>query len=119
MKALVVDDSSTIRRIIREVLETRFGLEVEEAEDVGQALDLEGPFALVVTDLLMPGLNGLALIRRIRGRSGETRTPILVVSVEVEPETTRRALELGADAFLGKPFHLRDLTERVASLLPG
>ncbi len=118
MKALVVDDSSTIRRIIREVLETRFGFTVQEAEDVGEALDQEGPFDLVVTDLLMPGLSGLSLVRRLRGNPATAQVPILVVSVEVTADVAQRALATGASAFLGKPFHLKDLGDKVAALLP-
>ncbi|GAB4254247.1 MULTISPECIES: response regulator [Deferrisoma] len=117
MKALVVDDSSTIRDIVGTVLRKRLGLEVVEAEGTADALQRPGPFDLVVTDLVMPGEHGFELIRRLRERDDTRSVPILVVSVEIHPEVATRALEAGADRFLGKPFRLADLEAAVRELL--
>lgn len=117
MHVLVVDDSSTIRRIIRQVLEAEFGAWVEEAQGVRDALALPGPFDLVVTDLLMPDRHGFSLLRELQTRPDAARTPVIVVSVEVEPGTARAALDAGASAFVGKPFRLRVLAEAVRSAL--
>lgn len=117
MHVLVVDDSSTIRRIIRQVLEAEFGASVEEAEGVGDALALPGPFDLVITDLLLPDRHGFSLLRELRARPDTARVPVVVVSVEVEPGTAREALAAGASAFLGKPFRLRELADAVGSAL--
>ncbi len=117
MRALVVDDSSTIRQIIRQVLEAEFGATVAEAEGTGEALAQPGPFDLVITDLIMPGRDGLDLVRELRARPGGEHTPILVVSVEVEPGVARQAVEAGATAFVGKPFRLREITGAVREAL--
>ncbi|MEW6488608.1 MAG: response regulator [Thermodesulfobacteriota bacterium] len=117
MHVLVVDDSSTIRRIIRQVLEAQFDASVEEAQGVGDALALPGPFDLVVTDLLLPDRHGFSLLRELRARPDTARVPVIVVSVEVEPGTAREALAAGASAFLGKPFRLRELADAVGSAL--
>jgi len=120
MRALVIDDSDTIRRIVRQTLEARLGLAVTEAADGDEALALLGadePFDLLVTDLNMPGVSGAKLVGRLRAAAPEA--PVLVVSVEGAVETTvAEILAAGADAFLEKPFALSTLEERVRGLLP-
>ncbi len=122
MKALVIDDSSLIRRIVRQALEERLGLTVAEAEDVGDALDRLAwgePPGLIVTDIHMPGLDGISLIRRLRLNDHTPRVPILVLSVEaLDSDAGQKAEEAGATAFLGKPFRLEEFIATVRSLLP-
>ncbi|NOY46257.1 MAG: response regulator [Deltaproteobacteria bacterium] len=117
MRALVVDDSSTIRDIVGTILKRSFGFEVIEAANTAEALRQPGPFDLVVTDLVMPEEQGFSLIRELRSRD-ETRTvPILVISVEVHPDVPKHAVLAGADRFLGKPFRLEQLTAVVREML--
>lgn len=123
LRALVVDDSVSVRQLIRRVLESRFGLGVSEASDVGEALDRlhqDGPFELVITDLNLPGLPGGALVRRLKMHEATSPIPVLVLSVELaDPHGLRAALENGADAFLSKPFSIDQLAAQLTSLLDG
>ena len=108
---LVVDDSGPARLLIRQALERwarRTGqlLEVVEAENGFEALR-ELPrtrFDLVLTDVNMPTLSGLELIRMIRSRPEQGRLPVVAVSTERDTEDAARARKAGADGYLGKPF---------------
>ncbi|MCL4810689.1 MAG: response regulator [Thermoanaerobaculia bacterium] len=108
---LVVDDSGPARLLIRQALESwarRSGqrVEVVEAENGFEALR-ELPrtaFDLVLTDVNMPTLSGLELVRMIRARPEQKGLPVVAVSTERDAEDAARASRAGADAYLGKPF---------------
>jgi two-component system chemotaxis response regulator CheY len=108
---LVVDDSGPARMLIRQALEgwaRRSGqpIDVVEAENGFEALrELpRAPFDLVLTDVNMPTLSGLELIRMIRARPEQGSLPIIAISTERDAEDAVRATKAGADAYLGKPF---------------
>ncbi len=115
---LVVDDSSSMRRQLGEVL-ARAGARTTAAEDGADAWRrLHGArFDAVVTDLLMPVMDGLKLIGLLRSGGAHQRTPILVVTAEGGEADRNRALALGADAFLAKPVDSAELVEAVARLV--
>jgi len=111
LRVLVVDDSATARLLIVEALDAsarRRGrtVQVREAADGFEALRQlpRGVFDLVLTDVNMPTLSGLELIRMIRSRPEQHRLPIIAISTEREPEDVQRAKKAGADGYLGKPF---------------
>jgi two-component system phosphate regulon response regulator PhoB len=119
---LVVEDDETIRETIRDALVLE-GFAVTACGNGRDALDTltrasadaGGGFALVVLDLMLPGLGGLDLCRELRG-AGD-RTPILVVSAR-DSETDRVVgLEVGADDYLIKPFGMRELVARCRALM--
>ncbi|MFZ9752703.1 MAG: response regulator transcription factor [Cyanobium sp.] len=119
---LVVEDDDTIRDTIRDALSLE-GFTVTACANGRDALVSlqrvsatgEAPFALVVLDLMLPGLGGLELCRQLR-QAGD-RTPILVVSAR-DSETDRvLGLEVGADDYLIKPFGMRELVARCRALL--
>jgi two-component system phosphate regulon response regulator PhoB len=117
---LVVEDDETIRETIRDALELE-GFAVTACGNGRDALNIiqrapEGEgFALVVLDLMLPGLGGLDLCRQLR--QAHDHTPILVVSAR-ESETDRvLGLEVGADDYLVKPFGMRELVARCRALL--
>ena len=110
---LVVDDHPEIRDLIVEILENR-GYQVSTASDGHDALTqfvLDRP-DLVITDLTMPGLDGYQLCRLIRGISS---VPVLVISGQTGVEET--AYQMGANAFVSKPFDLEDLWAEIGELL--
>lgn len=115
MKVLVVDDDRDLRELIGFAL-TQAGFLVVKAADGPSAVrtfDAEGP-DLVVLDINMPGMSGFEVCEAIRRRS---RVPVLMLTVRGEEEDLVRALDLGADDYLTKPFSPRTLLARIRALL--
>jgi two-component system KDP operon response regulator KdpE len=114
-RILVVDDEAGIRKVARDALE-RAGHEVETAVDGEDALGVleEKQYALVITDLNMPRLDGRGLVRRIRESSD---VPILVLTVRQEEREKVRLLDEGADDYVTKPFGVAELVARARALL--
>lgn len=119
-RLLVVEDDETIRETIKEALEmegfsiTACGNGRDALQSIQRAKDGEG-YALVVLDLMLPGLAGLDVCRQLR--AAQNTTPILVVSAR-DSETDRvLGLEVGADDYLIKPFGIRELVARCRALL--
>ena len=114
---MVVDDERPVRESLRRALELE-GYEIELAEGGGEALEkLEGesqPDALVL-DVLMPGIDGLEVCRRLR-REG-SQLPVLMLTARAEIENRVAGLDAGADDYLTKPFALEELLARVRALL--
>lgn len=112
---LVVDDEAPIREVIRRYL-TAEGFQVVEAADGGSALEQFDAHApdVVVLDVMMPGIDGIEVLRRIR-----TRSDAYVVMVTARTEETDRliGLSIGADDYISKPFSPRELVARVKALL--
>jgi len=119
-RILVVDDSITTRQLVRTILEAA-GHEVLLAED-GEAawrrLSGGAAFDLVVSDIEMPNLDGLQLLARVRSSVPLARTPFVLVTARQDDDDRRRAVELGADAYVVKSaFDQRNLIEIVEELL--
>ncbi len=114
-KILVVDDEAQITRVLRRGLESS-GYQVRTANDGRSGLETYRSWLpdLIITDLSMPGLDGLDLCSRIR-QLGDV--PILVLSVREDEATKVKALDLGADDYVAKPFGMAELTARVRALL--
>jgi DNA-binding response OmpR family regulator len=115
---LVVDDDAKIVRLVRTYLE-RDGFSVVTAADGPAALDAietHGP-ALVVLDLMLPGLDGRAVIRAVRQDAEAGRTPIIILSARSSTIDRIAGLEHGADDYLPKPFSPAELVLRVKSIL--
>jgi two-component system KDP operon response regulator KdpE len=114
-RVLVADDESAIRKVVRDALE-REGHEVIAVIDGQEALERfeEGSFDLVVTDLAMPRVDGIELVKEIRRRS---EVPILVLTVRGEEREKVRLLDQGADDYVTKPFGVAELVARARALL--
>jgi len=117
MKILVVDDERAVRESLRRALELE-GYEIELAADGSEALyRLEGdvePDAMIL-DVLMPGVDGLEVCRRLRG-SG-SKLPVLLLTARTQVEDRVEGLDAGADDYVTKPFALDELRARVRALL--
>jgi len=115
---LVVDDSPSVRRMVAACLRAD-GFEVTESPDAGQALDLAGAqaFAMVLTDQVMPGTDGLSLIRALRAMPRYAGVPVLMLTTESDDDIRARAREAGASGFLPKPFDPEQLMASVKALL--
>jgi two-component system response regulator MprA len=117
VKILVVDDERAVRESLRRALELE-GYEIELAADGLEALTaLEAdpePDALIL-DVLMPGMDGLEVCRRLR--QGGSRLPVLMLTARVEVENRVAGLDAGADDYVTKPFALDELLARLRALL--
>ena len=117
MTIMVVDDEAAVRDALRRALELE-GYDVELAADGAEALErlVDGarPDALLL-DVLMPGVDGLEVCRRLR-RSG-SRLPVLMLTARAEVSDRVSGLDAGADDYLAKPFALQELLARVRALL--
>jgi two-component system response regulator MprA len=117
MKILVVDDERAVRESLRRALELE-GYEIELAADGEQALQrlgLEPPVDATILDVLMPGVDGLEVCRRLRS-SGST-VPVLMLTARAEVDSRVAGLDAGADDYLPKPFALAELLARLRALL--
>ena len=117
MKILVVDDERAVRESLRRALELE-GYEIELAGDGSEALDRlessEEPDAMIL-DILMPGVDGLEVCRRIRATG--SKLPVLMLTARTEVEDRVAGLDAGADDYVTKPFALEELLARVRALL--
>jgi DNA-binding response OmpR family regulator len=115
MRVLVVDDDVNVRDVVRRYLE-RGGYQVSVAGDGEAALAMAGKIApdLVVLDLMLPGMDGLEVCRRLRARA---EVPVVMLTALGEEEDRIVGLSLGADDYVTKPFSPRELVLRVGSVL--
>ncbi len=116
MKILVVEDESISRRMVKKYL-LDAGYEVVEAEDGQFAWELfqDEPFQLVITDWVMPRLDGPELVKKIRASGQKNYTYIIMLTAMDNKENVIFGLESGVDEYLTKPFNSRELVARVAS----
>lgn len=118
-KILVVDDFSTMRRFIRNILDQLGYREVEEADDGDSALaKLRGTrFDLVIADWNMPRMNGLDLVKAIRADEGLKSIPVLMVTAEASRENIIEAVKSGVSGYVVKPFSSDVLKEKIEKVL--
>ena len=118
LKILVVDDFSTMRRIIRNLLKELGFTNVEEAEDGAVALGKlkEGNFEFVVSDWNMPNMDGLTLLQNVRGDARLKTLPFLMITAEAKKENIIAAAQAGASGYIVKPFTAATLSEKLAKI---
>jgi two-component system chemotaxis response regulator CheY len=119
LKFLVVDDFSTMRRIVRGLLKEMGCENVEEAEDGNAALRTlkTEKFDFVVSDINMPNMNGFELLKAIRADGGLKHLPVLMVTAEARKEDIVLAAQSGASGYVVKPFSKATLEEKVVRIL--
>ena len=117
--ALVVDDFSTMRRIVRNLLKQAGFGQVAEAEDGTEALrKLEaGNFKFVVSDWNMPNMTGLELLKAVRSSPTLKHMPFLLITAEARKENIIDAAQAGADGYIVKPFTAAILSEKIEAIL--
>ncbi|MEW6983250.1 chemotaxis response regulator CheY [Colwelliaceae bacterium 6471] len=106
MKVLVVDDFSTMRRIVKNLLRDLGFTNIQEADDGSTALPMlqGGDFDFVVTDWNMPGMQGIDLLKAIRADSSLAHIPVLMVTAEAKKEQIVMAAQAGVNGYIVKPF---------------
>ncbi len=119
-RILIVEDSGTMRSLIASTLEELSEpVKVDEAENGFEALRLlpRNEYALILTDINMPDINGLELVSFVKRDERYASIPLVIVSTEGSERDRDKGLELGADAYLVKPFDPDDLRALVIDLL--
>ncbi|MEJ2200261.1 MAG: response regulator [Desulfuromonadaceae bacterium] len=116
---LLVEDSPTMRSLISATIAMRGAYEVVEAENGFEALRMlpKHRVDMVITDINMPDINGLELVKVIRGNDNYKNLPLIIVSTEGSEKDRQKGLSLGADAYLVKPFVPEELQQLIAKFL--
>lgn len=117
-KFLVVDDFSTMRRIVRNLLKELGYTDVDEAEDGVQALQKlrSEKFDFVVSDWNMPNMDGLTMLQNIRADATLSHLPVLMVTAEAKKENIIAAAQAGASGYVVKPFTAATLDEKLSKI---
>jgi two-component system chemotaxis response regulator CheY len=120
-RVLIIDDSSATRAYVRAALEEMTGMQVSEAASGFDALRMlpRERFDLLLVDINMPNINGLELISFIRRSETHRDTPLLIISTEASERDRARAMTLGANGYLAKPFTAEALADAVRALKKG
>jgi two-component system chemotaxis response regulator CheY len=119
MKFLVVDDYSTMRRIIKNLLHDLGYANVTEADDGNTALPLlqNGSFDFLITDWNMPGMAGLDLLKAVRANDKLKKLPVLMLTAEAKREQIVEAAQAGVNGYVIKPFTAQTLKEKIDKIL--
>ena len=118
MKVLVVDDFSTMRRIVKNTLRQIGFTNIEEAEDGQKAYDrlIVEKFDFVVSDWNMPNMTGIDLLRKVRAEPTLKHLPFLMVTAEAKQENVVEAIKAGVSNYIVKPFTVATLQEKIAKI---
>ncbi len=118
MKILVVDDFSTMRRIIKNLLRDLGFTNTQEADDGNTALPMlqSGNFNFLVTDWNMPGMQGIDLLKAVRADSKLKTMPVLMVTAESKREQIIEAAQAGVNGYIVKPFTAATLDEKLQKI---
>ena len=119
LKFLIVDDFSTMRRIVRNLLKEAGHGNADEAEDGVVALQKlrNGNFDFVVSDINMPNMNGFELLTQIRADPALKSLPVLMITAEARKEDIVMAAQSGASGYIVKPFTKATLEDKVSKIL--
>jgi heavy metal response regulator len=116
MRLLLVEDEKNVAAFIKKGLEEEFyTVDVAEAGDAGYAMAEANPYDLVILDIMLPGMNGMDLCRRLRAKG--IKAPVLMLTAMDSVDSKVEGLESGADDYLTKPFAFSELLARVKALL--
>ncbi len=118
MKILIVDDFSTMRRIIKNLLRDLGFTNTEEADDGTTALPKlqSGKFDLLITDWNMPGMQGIDLLKAVRADDNLATLPVLMVTAEQKREQIIEAAQAGVNGYIVKPFTAQTLKEKMEKI---
>lgn len=115
MKILIVDDFSTMRRIIKNLLRDLGFTNTQEADDGATALPMlkAGDFDFLVTDWNMPGMTGIELLKQVRADERLVSLPVLMVTAEAKRDQIVEAAQSGVNGYVVKPFTAQVLKEKI------
>ncbi len=118
MKILIVDDFSTMRRIIKNLLRDLGFTNTQEADDGSTGLPMlqSGNYDFLITDWNMPGMTGLDLLKAVRADSRLAKLPVLLVTAESKREQIIEAAQAGVNGYVVKPFTATTLEEKISKI---
>lgn len=118
MKILVVDDFSTMRRIIKNLLRDLGFTNVDEADDGNTALPMlqTGKYDFLITDWNMPGMTGIDLLKAVRAEGSLKSLPVLMVTAEAKRDQIVSAAQAGVNGYVVKPFTAAVLKEKIEKI---
>ncbi|NUS37616.1 MAG: chemotaxis protein CheY [Lysobacter sp.] len=118
IRILIVDDFSTMRRIVKNLLNDLGFFNTSEADDGHSALAelRKGPFDLIITDWNMPGMPGIDLLKQVRADAALSRIPVLMVTAEAKREQIIEAAQAGVNGYVIKPFTAQTLGDKLGKI---
>ncbi len=121
IRALIVDDSSVMRKIVERALR-QAGLELLEVHEAGsgtEGLELlrAKPVDLILSDINMPSMDGLEFLRQVRAQNLAPGIPVVMITTESSEEHVKQAIQAGAQGYIRKPFTAEQVKERVLPLV--
>lgn len=118
-RILIVDDAASLRNLIRKSLESEGYTHLVEAADGKEALDklMEHKINLIISDINMPKVNGLELLKAVLGNSHLKRIPFIVLTSQTEDEMFKTVMQTGATDYIKKPFSKQDLIIKIRSIV--
>ena len=120
MKVLVVDDSSTMRRILTNCLKEAGYDEAVQAADGIEALDVlskDRDVGLILTDWHMPNMDGFTLLKEVKKNNGTKSIPVIMVTTQAEKRSVVDALQSGASSYIVKPFTPEVINEKIGEVM--
>ena len=118
MRILIVDDFSTMRRIVKNLLNDLGFFNTAEADDGHSALAelRKGPYDLIITDWNMPGMPGIDLLKQVRADATLAKIPVLMVTAEAKREQIIEAAQAGVNGYVIKPFTAQTLGDKLGKI---
>jgi len=118
IRILIVDDFSTMRRIVKNLLNDLGFFNTAEADDGNSALAelRKAPFDLIVTDWNMPGMPGIELLKQVRADAALAKIPVLMVTAEAKREQIIEAAQAGVNGYVIKPFTATTLSDKLGKI---
>lgn len=118
MRILVVDDFSTMRRIVKNLLADLGFMNVDEADDGSTAWPMiqANDYGLIISDLNMPNMSGTELLKRLRSDEGLSKLPFLLITAEAKRKHFLEATQLGVNGYIVKPFTAETLNDRIEKI---
>lgn len=118
MKVLIVDDFSTMRRIIKNLMRDIGFNNTSEADDGNTALPMlkSGGYDFLITDWNMPGMTGIDLLKAVRNDPDMANLPVLLVTAEAKKEQIIEAAQAGVNGYIVKPFNVSTLKEKIEKI---
>ena len=118
MKVLIVDDFSTMRRIIKNLMRDLGFNNTSEADDGNTALPMlkSGGYDFLITDWNMPGMTGIDLLKAVRNDPDMANLPVLLVTAEAKKEQIIEAAQAGVNGYIVKPFNVATLKEKIEKI---